>query len=147
MTTSKTESSEAPSPWYADGLSFQCTQCGDCCSGEPGYVFVEQDEIERMAEVLSMPLEEFEAVYLRRVGKQRSLKEYSDGDCILLDRKTRGCKVYAGRPTQCRTWPFWDSNLASHETWQETCDVCPGASRGRVYGLSEIETMRKAKSV
>ena len=31
-------------PWYADGLPFTCTQCGDCCTGDPGYVWV-TDEV------------------------------------------------------------------------------------------------------
>ena len=26
----------AAEPWYADGLAFTCTQCGNCCTGGPG---------------------------------------------------------------------------------------------------------------
>ena len=26
-------------PWYRDGLRFQCTQCGNCCTGDPGVVW------------------------------------------------------------------------------------------------------------
>ena len=36
-------------PWYADGLQFECTQCGDCCTGAPGYVWVNKSEIEALA--------------------------------------------------------------------------------------------------
>ena len=32
-------------PWYAAGLRFFCTQCGDCCSGAPGFVWVNEEEI------------------------------------------------------------------------------------------------------
>ena len=35
--------------WYADGWRFSCTQCGDCCSGSEGYVWVNQAEIDAMA--------------------------------------------------------------------------------------------------
>ena len=35
--------------WYAGGLRFQCTQCGDCCSGAEGYVWVNQAEIDALA--------------------------------------------------------------------------------------------------
>ena len=39
--------------WYAGGLRFQCTQCGDCCSGSEGYVWVNQQEIDAMAKTLT----------------------------------------------------------------------------------------------
>lgn len=40
-----TESSSDNLPWYAPGLSFTCTQCGNCCTGEPGVVWVSDEEI------------------------------------------------------------------------------------------------------
>ena len=30
-------------PWYRDGLRFTCTRCGNCCTGAPGYVWVDAD--------------------------------------------------------------------------------------------------------
>ncbi|KAA5545847.1 YkgJ family cysteine cluster protein [Roseiconus nitratireducens] len=140
-------SSSAKRPWYRDGLQFECTQCGACCSGEPGYVWVDQAEIEAMAESMQITVEAFEGRFVRRVGAKKSLREYPDGDCILLDPEKRTCLVYQGRPTQCRTWPFWDSNLESKKAWKETCEVCPGAGTGRVYSLAEIEVQRKRKRV
>ncbi len=44
---------------------------------------------------------------------------------------------------QCRTWPFWDGNLASHENWQRASGRCPGIGRGRKFTLEEIEARRK----
>ena len=41
-------------PWYADGLRFECSQCGDCCTGEPGYVWVDEAEITAMAVEMEM---------------------------------------------------------------------------------------------
>ncbi|MEM8670872.1 MAG: YkgJ family cysteine cluster protein [Planctomycetota bacterium] len=134
-------------PWYADGLRFTCTQCGDCCSGEPGYVWVDEDEIAAMAGQLKMEIDAFEQKYIRLVGRDKSLIEYSDGDCILLDRESRKCKVYHDRPIQCRTWPFWDSTLKSKRAWKQTCEVCPGSGTGRLYTFEEIEASRKEKSV
>ena len=37
-------------PWFKDGLRFECTQCGDCCTGSPGYVWVNDEEISALAE-------------------------------------------------------------------------------------------------
>jgi len=40
--------------WYAHGLHFECTRCGDCCRGAPGYVWVREEEVERIARFLGM---------------------------------------------------------------------------------------------
>lgn len=133
--------------WYRDGLRFECTQCGACCSGDPGYVWVDEQEISAMAEEMGLDTDAFERRFVRRVGRRKSLTEYPDGDCILLDPETRKCTVYGARPIQCRTWPFWDSTLKTRQDWQETCEACPGAGTGRLYGWDEIERMRKQKSV
>lgn len=134
-------------PWYKDGLKFNCTQCGDCCSGAPGYVWVDEAEIIDLANAMDMELETFRDRFIRRVGSKFSLVEYSDGDCILLDPQTRKCLAYDGRPIQCRTWPFWHSNLHSESDWEITCEVCPGAGKGKLYTLGQIEESRKKKNV
>ena len=36
-------------PWYQEGLKFSCSQCGDCCTGAPGYVWVNKREIEQLS--------------------------------------------------------------------------------------------------
>lgn len=150
MTKSKREKqkgSKKKGPWYQDGLAFECTQCGACCSGEPGFVFVNQDEIDGMAGAMKMEVDTFEHKFTRRVGNRISLVEYPDGDCIFLEPKTRHCLVYQARPIQCRTWPFWDSTLETQADWQETCEVCPGAGTGNLYSFEEIEIRRREKSV
>ncbi|QDT07225.1 Flagellin N-methylase [Rubripirellula lacrimiformis] len=134
-------------PWYSDGLQFECTQCGACCSGEPGYVWVNDDEIQAMADEMELDIDTFSHRFVRQVGNQQSLVEYPDGDCILLDPDTRKCSVYASRPIQCRTWPFWDSTLEKPRDWEETCAVCPGAGTGKLYSFDQIEIQRKKKSV
>jgi len=92
-------------PWYADGLRFRCTQCGDCCTGAEGYVWVNQQEVEELAAARGMTPAVFERRFVKRVGIRRSLKERKGGDCVLLDADTRKCTVYDARPRQCRTWP------------------------------------------
>lgn len=100
-----------------------------------------------MAHAMDMEEEDFRDQFIRRVGSRFSLKEYPDGDCILLDPKTRKCTAYEGRPIQCRTWPFWSSNLKSERTWAAACEVCPGSGEGKLYSLEHIETERKKKRV
>ena len=134
-------------PWYHRGLKFSCTQCGDCCTGAPGFVWVNQEEIAALAQLLELDMEQFEKLYVRAVGIRRSLVEFPNGDCVFFDGDTRRCTVYEARPRQCRTWPFWDSNLKSPEAWQQTCEICPGSGRGKLYQLEQIEERRKVIGV
>lgn len=129
--------------WYEDGLRFTCTQCGDCCSGEPGAVWLTPAEIEAMAKRLKMTVAAFEKEYVREEGVRNSLKERANGDCILLDPEKRKCSVYEDRPGQCRTWPFWESNIRTPEAWAETCRVCPGSGQGELVPLETIRAQAK----
>lgn len=124
-------------PWYRDGLRFRCTRCGHCCTGAPGYVWVNDTEVAAIAGYLGEPQDQFIAFYTRRVGRERSLRERANGDCVFYDRE-RGCTIYPVRPRQCRTWPFWESNIATPEDWQRTCEVCPGAGQGELISAEEI---------
>jgi uncharacterized protein len=134
-------------PWYSDGLKFTCTECGDCCTGAPGFVWVTKDEIEALAAAVRMEIDEFENQYVRRIGGRKSLKELPNGDCVFLDGEKRNCRVYSVRPRQCRTWPFWDSNLKTPEDWKHTCAVCPGSGKGQLHTLEEIEVRRETVKV
>jgi uncharacterized protein len=125
-------------PWYRDGLSFECTRCGACCTGAPGYVWVGPEEIARLAEHLGLSADDFGRKYLRRVGRRYSLIERPGGDCVFWSR-TEGCTVYPARPVQCQTWPFWPENIESPEDWQRTTRACPGSGHGRWFSLEEIE--------
>ncbi|NIP86956.1 MAG: YkgJ family cysteine cluster protein [Planctomycetales bacterium] len=126
-------------PWYQEGLPFKCTQCGDCCTGAPGYVWVNKAEIEALAALLKMDVASFRKQYVRQVGIRHSLIEYANGDCVFFDNQTRKCQVYEARPRQCRSWPFWDSNLRTPDAWALTCQVCPGSGNGPVVPLEQIQ--------
>lgn len=123
--------------WYRDGLRFTCTRCGHCCTGEPGYVWVSDDDLAAIAEFRGEPIEEVRALYTRMARRGRTLREQSNGDCVFF-RTGEGCTIYPVRPPQCRTWPFWESNVATPEDWERTCGVCPGSGRGEVIPVEEI---------
>jgi Fe-S-cluster containining protein len=50
-----------------------------------------------------------------------------------------GCKIYDVRPSQCRTFPFWKSNLESMAEWEKLKRTCPGIDKGKLYSLEDIE--------
>ncbi len=125
-------------PWFETGLRFKCTECGDCCTGAPGFVWVNREEIAALATKLGMPTSEFEKRFMRQVGIRKSLIEYANGDCVFFDGNSRKCTVYDARPRQCRTWPFWESNVDTKEAWQQTCEVCPGSGKGKLYSAEQI---------
>jgi Fe-S-cluster containining protein len=124
-------------PWYQDGLRFGCTRCGNCCTGAPGFVWVNDAEVAAIAAYRGEPVQEVTARFTRRVDGQRSLRERANGDCVFYDRR-QGCTIYPVRPRQCRTWPFWDSNLATPADWERTCKLCPGSGQGELIPVEEI---------
>ncbi|MFO0964392.1 MAG: YkgJ family cysteine cluster protein [Gemmataceae bacterium] len=132
----------ADEPWYRDGLRFDCTRCGKCCTGEPGFVWVDDEEIAALATFLNEPTEEVRSLYTRRIAQKRSLREKNRGDCVFW-HATQGCTIYPVRPRQCRTWPFWESNIATLEDWERTQRICPGSGRGELISAEEITRRMK----
>ncbi|MEO1534989.1 MAG: YkgJ family cysteine cluster protein [Planctomycetota bacterium] len=120
-----------------EGLRFSCTQCGGCCTGPSGYVKFTDDEARAMATKLGMPMDEFMRTYTHETPMGRSLTERVTEfgyDCVFLDREAAPgkavCSLYEARPAQCRTWPFWTSNLSSEHAWRRAAMECPGIDRG-----------------
>jgi len=135
--------------WYRVGLRFECIRCGRCCSGAPGYVWVTRIDIARIARFLGREDGRLDKGTVRRVGLRYSLTECRDGDCIFLVREndTIRCSIHPVRPLQCRTWPFWTSNLRSSDAWNEAHrTTCPGINRGKHYDFPQIERLRKART-
>ncbi len=128
-------------PWYEKGLKFKCTECGKCCGGAPGYVWLTNSDIQRLSEHLNISEDELIKKYCRQVGNRISLKERAvNYNCIfLVDSR---CSVYEGRPTQCRTYPFWGKNVASKRAWEETSLECEGINSPQA-DLIPLSVIRK----
>lgn len=127
-------------PWFQQGLRFTCTQCGNCCTGAPGYVWVSEAEEEGMARLLGLTPEAFRARYVREVGERRSLIEKANGDCVFLTEDRR-CAVNEGKPRQCITFPFWPRILQDEASWELRSRDCPGMNRGGLFPREEIERL------
>jgi len=126
--------------WYKKGLYFKCLNgCAKCCTGSPGYVWLTEDDIERISKHLKISKTDFLKKYTRQVKGKISLTEnFKNFDCcFLIDKK---CQIYSIRPNQCKTYPFWDSSVRSSNSWEAEKNHCPGIDdkTGKLFTLEEI---------
>ncbi len=108
-----------------NNLYFKCTHCGKCCCGEPGYVWLDEDEMEQIALFLQISKKEFIKKYVRQTHNRYSLIETKNNySCIFLqDNK---CRIYPVRPKQCKTFPWWPEYLKDLSAWESLRKRCPG---------------------
>lgn len=123
--------------------------CGNCCTGPEGYVLYTEEEGARLAARLNVSPQQFVERYTKVTVLGRSLGEKSTEhglDCVFLDRKKfpgkAVCGVYEDRPAQCRTWPFWKSNLHSRRHWERAKLTCPGMDKGPLHTPQQIRIQR-----
>ena len=120
---------------YQEGFSYAfnpkaCQTCaGKCCIGESGYIWVSHEEIEAIAKKLLLTKENFINNYLLKIRYRFTIKEipYEGGyGCIFFNREKKMCSIYDVRPSQCRTFPFWEY---FKENIDEVVTECPGIIR------------------
>jgi len=139
-------------PWFKDGIRFHCTACGNCCRNHGDgfdYVYSTMRERRAIAQHLELPQAEFERRYCEGVEGLLSFKSKPLGEgrpgkaCIFL--AGHRCSIYAHRPTQCRTFPFWAEVLVSEPVWRkDVASMCPGVGTGPLHDLAAIrETVER----
>lgn len=121
--------------FFESGLQFECTRCGSCCTGEPGIVYADRQEAEKIATFLGIPLEVLVERMLDPFKDGFTIREAEQGRCIFYEN---GCVIYPVRPVQCMTFPFWFQNMRSQAAWEEVCLRCPGIGRGRTFPKEDI---------
>ena len=104
-----------------------CATCeGNCCIGESGYIWITVDEIEKLSKHLNLSVDRLFKDYLIKYGYRFSIKEkqlsQNNFACIFFDTTLKRCSIYDARPSQCRTFPFWDY---FKDNIQEVKDECP----------------------
>ncbi len=136
---------ERPEAWYASGLRFECTQCGNCCRNHGDYSFVNlgPKDLEAIPRFLGISPEEFLARFCTKEPGHFPTLRMDAPQCPFLDAGAR-CSIYSVRPMQCRTWPFWRSNL-ERERWDGPVrQCCPGIGSGPVHSREEIDARAEA---
>ncbi|MBC7371318.1 MAG: YkgJ family cysteine cluster protein [Bdellovibrionaceae bacterium] len=143
------ETSVPGKEWWREGVRFQCQGSGKCCTshGEFGFVFMTLEDRKRMAKVLNMRVSEFTKKHCQKAGGIYHLIEVKgQPDCKFLEGVR--CGVYEGRPTQCRTWPFWPEVMSPKAWKKDVVEFCPGVGKGPLIPAEEIERIlnEQAKS-
>lgn len=126
--------------FYEHGLRFECQGSGKCCTsrGEFGFVFLTQEDQERLAKHLGSDVTQFQKQYCDQTQGIWHLKENkTQPDCLFL--KEKRCSTYEARPNQCRTWPFWPEVMNAKSWKSEVESFCPGVGKGKVWSKTEIE--------
>ena len=125
-------------------LRFSCTRCGRCCTGGAGYhVFLARTEAEAICTHLGLTWKWFRRHYLRRLEDSSLVAADNSGACIFLDADGR-CGIYAVRPGQCRTYPFWPELVNDAAAWRREMLRCEGINRGSVVSVGRIRKAVRA---
>jgi uncharacterized protein len=103
---------------------FNCQQCGDCCSGRGG-IHVRPHEVEAMAALLSMSVEDFCINYVEASVTGPRLTVADTGVCVFLQAGNL-CRVHPVKPFICRQWPFLPALLVNPDELEHAKGACPG---------------------
>jgi len=121
-------------------LRFSCTRCGGCCSANEDYhVYVNDAEVEKIRVFLGLGRSWFKRRYLARDEDGSLILQARDnGACIMLG-KDGCCRVYAVRPVQCATYPFWPEVVKTTAAWRRESRRCEGIDHGEIIPVEQIE--------
>ncbi len=103
---------------FKEGYNFAfdpngCNSCnGNCCIGESGYIWINVEEIKKLAQYLNLSIDDLKVRFLNKIGYKYSIKEVklasNNFACCFFDLDKKCCSIYEARPVQCRTFPFWE---------------------------------------
>ncbi|WP_300667708.1 YkgJ family cysteine cluster protein [Desulfoluna sp.] len=127
---------------------FQCTQCGECCTGFGGNYMTPED-VDRIAAFVGVSRERFLEDYCQMVDGLPVIAVGEDGRCVFF----RGnCTIHEVKPRMCRAWPFIDAVARVPSNWELMAGACPGIQTGfpleevrRIVRL-EIDKLDKARN-
>ena len=130
---------------YKNGIRFKCQGSGNCCvsRGSYGFVYLSNNDLKRFAKYFKVSINKFKEKYCQITDGFIHLIEKNEleGKCIFL--KNKKCTVYKNRPSQCRTWPFWNENMNA-KVWNEDISInCPGIGKGDIIKPKKIASFLK----
>ncbi len=108
-----------------------------------GFVWVNDEEIAQIAKAIGMEndLEEFERKFTRRVGTE-SVWSNTRMEIVFFCIRHLGLYGLPCRPSQCRTWPFWASNIKSPRLGSKQLLIVQVATRNALLNRADCRTDR-----
>ena len=114
-------------------LRFACQPgCTKCCNVR-GFVYITENDLQRMANYIGVTLKEFEKAYVIRFKHVLRLRKPKTSQCHFLTEK--GCSVHPVKPVQCRLYPFWPELVENRANWQAERAMCPGIGKGELVQI------------
>lgn len=117
---------------------FECQPgCINCCT-QQGHIFLNEDDIIRIAAHLGLDRREFEKRYVYRSKQGPRFRLARSQPCYFIIEG--GCSIHAVKPLQCKAFPYWPENIVSRSAWASLRRYCPGIGVGP---LVQIENVRE----
>jgi Fe-S-cluster containining protein len=114
---------------------FECQpDCTNCCT-QDGDVFLNPEDVTRIARHLNVSESEFGARYCESDGDLR-LTIPDGNQCHFL--AGGGCSIHEVKPLQCRTFPFWPEFVKAKRTWKNLGKLCPGIGVGAIVERARV---------
>lgn len=114
-------------------LRFACQPgCTKCCNVR-GFVYITENDLQRMANHIGVTLKEFEKAYVIRFKHVLRLRKPKTSQCHFLTEN--GCSVHPVKPVQCRLYPFWPELVENRANWQAERAMCPGIGKGELVQI------------
>lgn len=116
---------------------FECQRgCIECCT-QPGEVYLTEDDACRIARHLGQTAEEFHTE-LCETDEDGDLQLTTPGDKACHFLLADGCSIHEVKPLQCRAFPFWPENVATHRGWKRVGRGCPGIGKGPILPIEQV---------
>ena len=130
---------------YKEGIRFECQGSGKCCVSREsyGFVYLSDNDLKRFSNYFKLSIKKFKEEYCQITDGFVHLIEKTElnGNCIFL--KDKKCAVYTCRPSQCRTWPFWNENM-NVKVWNKNISInCPGIGKGKIIKYKIVKKLLK----
>ena len=117
---------------------FECQKgCINCCT-QKGHIFLNEDDITRIAAHLHLERLEFEKRYIHRGKQGPRFRLAHSQPCFFIVEG--GCSIHEVKPLQCKAFPYWPENIMTRSAWTALRHYCPGIGVGP---LVQIESVRE----
>ena len=121
---------------------FECQPgCTNCCT-QSGDVYLNEDDITRIASYLEMERPAFQKRYLRQCNYGKRLRIPLPRSCPFL--LEGGCSIHEVKPLQCRAFPYWPENVETRAAWKALRRYCPGVGVGSLVQIQAVRAQAQA---